>query len=86
MEIYDWIELICSVGTFIFAALTYFNGKKQPSNARLSITLKVLTREESTRYHQLPALKIINLTLRIISHSEKFFKPSTSTEFLEDKR
>ncbi|MBQ6131698.1 MAG: hypothetical protein IJL12_05095 [Selenomonadaceae bacterium] len=28
MEIFDWIELICSVGTLIFAALTYFDNYK----------------------------------------------------------
>ena len=27
MEIHEWLELVCQVGTLIFAALTYFNGK-----------------------------------------------------------
>ena len=27
MEIHDWIELICSVGSFILAVIDYFNGK-----------------------------------------------------------
>ena len=29
MDIHEWLELICQVGTLIFAALTYFKDKKQ---------------------------------------------------------
>jgi len=28
MEIYDWLDLIFSGGTFVLALLTYFKGKK----------------------------------------------------------
>ena len=28
MEIQDWVSIICQVGTLVFAALTYFKGKK----------------------------------------------------------
>jgi len=28
MEFKDWLDIICEVGTLIFAALTFFNGKK----------------------------------------------------------
>jgi len=28
MDIKDWIELICSVGSFVLALIDHFNGKK----------------------------------------------------------
>jgi len=28
MDFVDWIELICSVGSFIFAVIDYFNNHK----------------------------------------------------------
>ena len=37
MEILDWVELICQVGTLIFAALTYFKEKNKPSAPALKI-------------------------------------------------
>lgn len=27
-DVQNWLSLICQVGTLVFAALTYFNGKK----------------------------------------------------------
>ena len=28
MEIYEWLELFCSVGSFVLAVIDYFKGKK----------------------------------------------------------
>lgn len=28
LDFFGWLDIVCEVGTFIFAALTYFNGKK----------------------------------------------------------
>jgi len=28
MDFFDWLDVVCKVGTFVFAILSYFNGKK----------------------------------------------------------